>query len=113
MNTTHRSLGGFRALPDDLEGRGYRGPAQVPVLPRVVVVQELQQAWHVHVIIVVEVAEPPETHQHRTRLNTSAVAFARGWKHRCRRPGINPGVFDRYRRCLTAGTDRRGPQLRG
>lgn len=58
---THRPLGRFRALSDDLQGCGYRGPSQVPILPWIVVIQKLQQAWHVHVIIVVEVAEPPET----------------------------------------------------
>lgn len=59
---THRPLLWLRTLPDDLQGRRYRGLAKVPILPWVIIVQELQQAWHVHVIIVIEMTEPSETH---------------------------------------------------
>lgn len=53
-----RSLLRLRTLPDDLQGRRYRGLAKVPILSRAIIVQELQQAWHIHVIIVIEMAEP-------------------------------------------------------
>lgn len=66
IRQTHRSSLRLRALSDDLQGRRYRRFAEVPVLARVIVVQELQQARHVHVIVVVEVAEPSETRDGET-----------------------------------------------
>lgn len=38
----HRSFLRLRALPDDLQGRRYRGLAQVPILARIIIVQKLQ-----------------------------------------------------------------------
>jgi len=57
----HRSFLRLRTLSDDLQGRRYRGLAEIPILAWIIIVQKLQEAWHVHVIIIVEMAKPPET----------------------------------------------------
>lgn len=56
---TDRSPGRLGALPRDLQRRRYRRFPKVPVLPRIVVVQKLEQSRDVDVIVVVKVTEPP------------------------------------------------------
>lgn len=50
---------------EDLERGADAGLAEVPVLLVVVVAQQLHEPRHVHVVVVVEVTEPPATNTQR------------------------------------------------
>lgn len=56
-----RPPGGTYVVHVDLQRRGDARLPQIPVLRRAVVVQQLHQVRYVHVVVVVEMAEPPET----------------------------------------------------
>ena len=56
---------GVRVVPvEDVQGLAYGGLAKVPVLPLVKLSQLRLQSGHVHVLVIVKVAEPAEIEFH-------------------------------------------------
>lgn len=80
-SATHRR---FLLFIDYLQRRLDAGLAQVPVLPRIVVPQEADQSWHVHVVVVVEVAKPPANKMiDREGAVTGGISMWFTYKDRC------------------------------
>lgn len=49
----------YAVLDVDFERFLDAGPTQVPVMQRVIAVQEVHQSRNIHVVVIIEVTEPP------------------------------------------------------